>query len=440
MLNKILILLMLSGMINAEIQVSPQQLLHPLRLDIMAKYIYAKHCELQVQDDFALNLYAAHLKALNGFYEERPFKNGLADYLKAFEQILTSVKAQGYQSDLGINYPINAKKGSPWNLYGCDGAHRIGACLLYNCPVSLKAILDDAVLPPYNYRFLRRKQLDQKYLDAMALEYCKLSSKTYLAFIFPCYNQDLEQVYELLGGDQKIIYTKTICLPEMQGQMNLLEQLYSGWNSYTPGAMHEWQKYFPPSAPKEVTLVFFENASLEHVKEIKAKIRMLANTHFAVHMTDEKAETLELAQLLLVENGIHLLNYRKNGCLPNLSDFLMQYKKWLLEKEVDQDSFCIDGSAIMAAYGLRDCNDLDVLHHGYDDLALELKSMGIDSNNHDMRYHDYTKDQIIFDPGHFFYFKGIKFGSLAVIKARKKNRASGASDLRDVNLISAILP
>lgn len=191
------------GLILAQFEVDPNSLIHPLRFDLMAKYIYAKHRQLEVESGFARALYAAHLLSMNDkFYEYIPSKNSLQDYLQAFHVILDSMKTGGYDHSLCLNLPIWVKKSAsnPTRMYYCDGSHRVAAALLFNKLVLVDRIEYDNQMPPYNYRFLQRKKLAEKYLDAMALEYCKLSSKCFLAFIFPRFKDQLSKVESLLGG------------------------------------------------------------------------------------------------------------------------------------------------------------------------------------------------------------------------------------------------
>ncbi len=437
-----LLLIASHSSLTAQFSVDPISLIHPLRFDLMAKYIYAKHRELQVDSSFAKDLYAAHLLAMNDkFYEEVPSKNSLEDYLNNFHIILDTIKAYGYQANKCKQVPIWVKVSNqnPGSLYYCDGSHRISACLLNNQNVNIDYVEQNNFLPPYNYKFLRRKKLAEKYLDAMALEYCKLSKKCFLAFIFPCFSGNMQNVYTILGGEEKIAYSKEIHFPSMHSQMNLLDQLYSGWNSYTPGAMRDWQGYFPNTSNNKVTIFLFESDSLDSVREVKNKVRQLGGSHFVIHTTDEPEETLEVAKLIFVENSLHFINQRKLGKQVNLEQFLTKYQTWLSQNNVDQDCFCVDGSAIMAAYGLRDCRDLDFLHHGYDNLLTQLKTEEISSHNCEMQYHNKPKDEIIFNPDNFFYYKGIKFGALQIVQTMKQLRHEIPKDIDDLKLINSLL-
>ena len=437
----IYLLLFINTLTYGGFYIEPASLVHPLRFDLMAKYIYAKHRELGVEKSFAQDLYAAHLLSMNGgFYEGNPVKNSLNDFLDSFHLILDDIKYNGYQKYKCASLPIGAKTSNknPDRLYYCDGSHRTSACLLYKKSIFIDHVESTGFLPPYNYKLFRRKNLDQKYMDAMALQYCKLSKKCFLAFLFPRCNKNIDEICNLLGGDEKIVYTKNIYFPDIHGQMNLLDQLYGGYNIHSSGAMSYWKEYFPKGYQGNLKVILFESDSLESVVKMKKNIREVTDCHYSIHITDDSDETLHIAKLVFVENSLHFLNKRKFGLQENLEKFISIYKRFLGDNKVDEDCFCIDGSAIMSAYGLRDCRDLDFLHHGYDELLDQLEGDDISSHNCEMSHHVKPKDDIIFNSDNFFYYKGLKFGALHIVESMKTKRSEIPKDINDLNLIKDV--
>ena len=90
----------------------------------------------------------------------------------------------------------------------------------------------------------------------------------------------------------------------------------------------------------------------------------------------------------------------------------------------------------MSAYGIRDAQDLDFIHHGYDDIQIE--NIDISSHNSELHYHVKNKDEIIFYPNNYFYYDGVKFATLKIIKEMKKKR-NEYKDIKDVNMINSFL-
>jgi hypothetical protein len=108
---------------------------------------------------------------------------------------------------------------------------------------------------------------------------------------------------------------------------------------------------------------------------------------------------------------------------------------WLAEAGKSAEDVCIGGSAVLAAYGLREGKDLDFVHHFplADDLPAPLGS-----HNEYIGLYDASVDELIYDPANFFYFRGFKFASLPII-ARLKRVRGERKDKRDLQLMSRAL-
>ena len=83
----------------------------------------------------------------------------------------------------------------------------------------------------------------------------------------------------------------------------------------------------------------------------------------AVHSTDTHEEALRAAGYLLNANSIDLLNRAPARSFPRFERLVAAFLGWIAEHGLDRREFCLDGSAVLAAYGVRDCADLDFLHH-----------------------------------------------------------------------------
>jgi hypothetical protein len=155
-------------------------------------------------------------------------------------------------------------------------------------------------------------------------------------------------------------------------------------------------------------------------------------TLVSVHINDTHTQAIQLAQLFLNAISIHFLNHARLKHLERFARHLERYRKWLGTGGRDPEKFCIDGSSVLAAYGLRDAQDLDVLHHGDADFGPVMPE--VNSHNADAHHHTTTRDDIIFNPANHFYAFGLKFASLDVLRRMKAKRDEG-KDRKDVALI-----
>jgi hypothetical protein len=152
----------------------------------------------------------------------------------------------------------------------------------------------------------------------------------------------------------------------------------------------------------------------------------------SIHINDTQEETWRIASSVFNENSIHFLNQKNNLNTPKFDQLYDDYCL-LIKNRSDCEDFCIDSSAVLSAYGLRDCRDLDFLH---------LKNIGnlnneIECHNDWSHFYTTVKNEIIYNPINHFYFHGIKFASLEIIKNMKKRR-NEEKDRKDVYLIGSM--
>jgi UDP:flavonoid glycosyltransferase YjiC (YdhE family) len=160
--------------------IDPRELLHPNRFDLLAKYIYAKHRKVDAQRSWATKLYLDHIQVMNNFHEDLPRKCTPQDFLQAFDDLLDSVEAHGYDA---AHPPVPV--GNDLGLL--NGAHRVAACLIYNQPVRYE--IRDRPGYDFSAAWFRRKSrhatkgLATQWADTMALEYCRLRPDAQLVLV-----------------------------------------------------------------------------------------------------------------------------------------------------------------------------------------------------------------------------------------------------------------
>lgn len=412
-------------------RVNPQVLVNPLRFDLMAKLLYARYRKLAIESDFARRLYDEHLRAFNSHKErDGSGKEGLQAFLDSFHHTLDSIETRGFDPETSF-VPVGHD-----NVL-IEGAHRVAAALLFDQPVS--TLVFDWEPKAYDYCFFQKRGLAGKWLDAMAFEYCRLKPNIYLATVFPSAVGKDEEIHAVLGQHGRICCVKRVPL-NFGGAVNLMRQMYSrekwlgDWRDGFAGARSKAAGCFRYPGP--LRLFVFESPSLEEVKEVKAGIRDLFGIgNHSVHINDTHDQALLLGQLLLNDNSVHFLNHARPRYLERFCRHLEEYRRWLAGQPVETDHFCIDGSAVLAAYGLRDARDLDFLHFGHDGITPDHPKIG--SHNSEVHHHVTTRDDIIFNPENHFFYQGVKFASLEIIRRMKLKRGE-EKDRQDVALIESL--
>lgn len=399
----------------------PKEIINYYRFDLMAKYIYAKYREFGIESDWALRLYCNNVKTMNGYKEpDGSGKKGKNAFVEGFNRVLDSIKESGFDTKNSLVPMVND--------YLVDGGHRTVACLLYNCEIAalLTTELDENNPPmPLDYRHFEERGFKRIFSDAMALEYCRLKPTTCLILIGPSALGKSQEIEDILKTQGQIYYEKDVFLWK-SGMAHLNHHL---------ALINSAEEKQPPRSG--ITRVYvFESETLEGAIAAKQKLNALWDDKTeSVYLTQTHEQTLELAELLLNENSIRFLNRTQLNPSSRFHKQLIQYRQGLEENQIDSEWVCLIDRAVLAAYGIRDCDRFDVLHKGFDQITqLAIAS----SQNSQLSANGLQKDDIIFNPEHYFYYAGLKFASLDTVIALKQARKT-PQDLEDLQAISTFL-
>lgn len=407
-------------------EVDPYDLINHRRFDVMAKYIYGKFKENKLASDWGTRLYEEHIWIFNNYDEDDGSgKKGIQSFFKSYNSTLTSMKENGFNDNLSL-LPIG-KNNEP-----LDGAHRLSAALLYNKKVKIVKLEDTEV--NYNYEFFKQKGLLTKWSDAIAYEYCKLKENTYIVVVFPDLVEQKDKIPEILKRYGSIFYEKTIILKN-EGPKNLLNELYKGEAEQINNTNNPFKKintYF--KAQDEISVCVFETCNNENVFCVRKEINELNKLgRDSIYINQSHEETIRLAQLFFNENSIHFLNNAQPGKFEKFKKDLEHYKKGIVGRGEDSECHCVISDAVLAAYGLQDSINFDFINLN---LGLNLEHLNRDDPN--MHFYKKTNDDIVFNPENHFYYDGIKFASLHVVKLMKK-KFGRPRDKSSINIISKFL-
>ena len=376
-------------------------------------------------------MYKEHLRIWNGFKEyDNPNKNTFESYDIEFNNIIESMK-NGFDSSIST-VPIVEDK------YIVNGSHRVASCLSLNKSVGCRESVtqSDGQKDCSWISLFSRLGLSTSFSDRVAIEYAKLKSGTFIVTLFPSANNNYQQPLEVLNRIGKVFYYKSINFSS-NGSLNLMKQLYldEEWATAYNGLGYITKRNlcFTTNHPTYVFLVEFNNIqdSVDAKKEIR-KIFDIAN--HSVHINDTHDETIRLSQYLFNEGSIHLLNNKESNN-QDLDSFLNEFKKIISTNNLDIDDYCITGSSILSAYGVRRFNDLDYLHNSEE--IKDDKNIIHSHNEYGVGIYDIDYHEIIYNTNNHFYYNGVKFASLDILKNLKSKRNED-KDIVDVDIINKL--
>ncbi len=407
---------------------SPIDLVDYRRLDLLAKYIYGRASSNNIKCGFSKELYLEHIKAFNHFVEaDGSNKIGEKSFLDSMDNLVESLESKGFDDSKIV----------PLSRDGIllDGAHRVGLSLCLNLDIPTVTLNTES--PMFNYDFFRARGLSEPMLDNLALEYIKLKSQTRLVVLWPTAEGNQNEVEAVLNKYGDIVHFKELNLTST-GAHNLVSLAYRNepWvgsvsDGYA-GATNKANWCFSKNGPLRV-FVFESDSDLVKMKD---EIRDIFKVDkHSIHINDTYQETLELAEILFNNNSVNFINTRVIRNFKKFEYLFTTFTDWLVANNKNAGDFCLDGSATLAAFGVRDVNDLDVIT--VNSILPEIEK-DIDVSDGKRKFHTLTVSALIFDPRNYFTYRGVKFISLDVLKNFKENRNS-PTDAEDLRLISNLI-
>lgn len=429
----------------------------PGRLDLVVKYLFAQAFLNRRKDEIHYRnmrqLYATHILYRRRGSEDD--KTSVQDYLKAFENLLTSMSKSGYNPA----HPIPVVSGIDSI---CNGAHRIAAAAALGLPVTT---LPEAssYAPSWGYTWFTDCHFPQQSLDLILRTYIGLKKKNLAIFCFwpaseafwPNYRTELEEHGE-------IVVWRTLSL--RSGEFaELIRDIYA-FN--TPGRtsplIEEKVRMLQNLASHlAVAVVEFhpcvENPS-QRARELKDRLRTMTaravspELYASVHASESEAELLHISNLVFSTTYLDHLKLRSpvQGVSQKFDQYLQELVHALEVRGIPLADACVVGSASLELFGLRAADDLDIIireEWRNERFQGTQTSFPISENVDVVRrgFHRknaqgvlYTDEDIIGNPDLHYHVRGIKFASLGVVRDRKI-ASHRDKDLYAVMLIDGLL-
>lgn len=321
-----------------------------------------------------------------------------------------------------------------------DGAHRTAIASYFNLDVPI--IRFDNLEANNGTEFFRDRLLEEKYLDYLVTEYCKLKENVFVACVWPKAKgiENKRHMKELISKSTKIIYEKQISL-SYNGLRNLMIQIYCSQNwsgsieNNFEGVMQKVDACYDKN--ETIDLYVMEGKDLDSILDMKEEIRDIfkIETH-SIHITDNSTESVQVCNLLLNDNSLDLINNAKPDTYIDFNKKIINFRTEIIKNKLPLDNFIIESGSVMALYGLRDSGDIDFLtvEKKYECLENEI----IENHNHAIDLYNSKIEDILFNPENFLVYNDMKFVTLKLLRVMKKKRKQNTDKL-DLELIDNYL-
>ncbi len=403
--------------------------LHQIRFDLMFKYLYLKKQQAYGGfTDFFKDLYIEHERVFNNFYEENPEKCTCSDFIEDFDNLYSSIKNRGFDRE----HPILVDK----HNQVVNGAHRLTCCFLENIDVETSEYNKYFDNKRYNYDYFRKRFIDSTYADYTALEYVRLNPHAHIVNLQPVTSPEFDNIVENILEKYGFIYYKKNIFLSFNGLINL-KKLFYGKDEWIGNIENDFKgakKHAKASlGPYPLRAYIFVCDDLDNVRKAKEEIRDIYKIgNNSVHINDTHEEAIEIAECYFNDNSLFLLNNRRYNYESKRLDKLISILK---SNCGSSNNICCAGSSPLNVFGIRESSDLDFL-------AIESININDDliSEHKDIweTYYPKNKYEIILNPKNYFYYKGLKFITLDILREMKENRGE-KKDLQDINLIKSFV-
>lgn len=407
------------------------------RFDIAIKCVYGKLFSRQLAPDWRNRLYYEQALRITGpgpqiTEYDGTGKSGLETFLNVFHSLLKIIPPEKIHA-----VPVSSDNTA------INGSHRIASAIVMKRNIYTAKITADTNCISDSSFFLGSSHghlpCPKDIIDEAAIEYCRIKKELNIIILFP---PTISKNYacDELSKIGNIVYQKDIMITANEASP-FLQQLYLGhpWlggQISSQGFTNKIRGCFPH--PGKMRVILLDNCKPSQLRPCKDQIREYYKIgNHSIHITDGEDELIRVSGVVFNQNSLELL---KLGISPSSSllSLLFTFRDWLESHQLDNELFCVGGSAILSLLNLRECRDLDILYAGNIN-ELPKTPKGIDFHNHQEKYYPFAISTLLGDPNLYCWYMGIKFCNPEIIYSMKVSRGE-PKDKIDASLLNTKLP
>ena len=438
-----------SGEVGIE-WIDPRELLHAGRLDIVAKYLYARQLlgEPPLHSGFdAEDVYLRHIQYRTGGAEpgDEARKGNLAGFAQQTAQLASAMRDRGYDPSQPI--PVARHTGLILN-----GAHRVAVALALGIRRVPVVYRDDVDGLTWDFDWFIDNGFSPHEMDEIVRVWIHLKGeRAGCIMLWPPVDAHWDEIEGEIAERMPIVARRDFAFTP-PAFAELVRDIYAtDWGPIVGENIERKVAFFSTYAPRVRLLVVQVPMSGKDVfPALKSEMRdryhhaAPADRFATLHTTDTACETAHVADIFLNPANLEALRHRPEpGMRPEFMEWVRDYHSRLQSRRINPEDCCVVGSAVLDLFGVRPATDLDftVTHAvrarhftpGVTHLTSDLDVVAQDYPREVGRA-PFTDNDLIRDRALHVRFRGLKFASLDIVVKRKLMQRR-PKDLSDVALV-----
>ena len=408
------------------------------RLDVVAGIDYVESYEKKWNTDFFKSLHLTIKKCWNNLIDET--YRGADEHIKRFNNLIESVKT-GFQEDKPIPVTEDERGHSLYNGY-----HRFSICHYHKIEPTYEITNGKGVVLSVNWLKNRKKHITfpEKYLDYMMQRFLlKHQVEFSCILLFPNDKPLSPEIDNKIKND--FLFELKLEYPN-NFKNNLILMAYADEPWCTAGGGGGKANPCFSHSNNPMKIVFLKKKSCEYMKQLKTEIRKHYKTGNDSYHSPDTQEECNWFATLYNKNTRKFMQTCPTLVNKTEKQFQLEFlrlKDFCTRHSVDLNRICVTSSAVLSAYGIRDCNDIDILIDNDLEDVFRHSSFGRHNKYAEQGHYITSSDDIIYNPDNHFYYFGVKFCTIEIIYKYKQYRIENKlfgeqsieKDKQDIQLI-----
>lgn len=405
------------------------------RLDVFVKVLYIRAFVQWVDFEKYSALYRKHILLMNGWIEDE--KKSVDDFENSFQSLIQSFQKNKFDN----NFPIPLFEDDSL----ANGAHRFACCLYFW--IEPKTIQAEKWLQKtiWDILWFKEQGFTQEELIIILKEYYNYNSEASLIILWPLIWKKLHTVKKVLSSHNiQVLWNFTLWLKNKHTFKEFIYDIYSyDWDFQSSLGIDK--KAIELSANwVDVEILIVENkhknkkSQKEDIRsEILEKIPNIPSKYYTFHSWDTQNEEKYLIDIILNENNIQKL-YKRWSAAVSLDEKISEIYAYIEKQNLSIENFCIVWSWPLWVFWITEVSDIDIIFKKENASGIIKATANIDILDYQY-YKDISNENLIEDQRYHFYYRGLKFLDLEILKIVKWNFWNREKDIIQAKKIEKFL-